>query len=507
MARRLIVRGMALVYLIAIVSWWVQAPDLVGEDGLVPAGAQLERIQAYFENNGGSAFWNYPTLFHWGFSDGWLMAACLVGTVLAVLALAGVFQGPCFLLLWGIYLSLANTGGIFMSYQWDTLLQEAGLLVLFLAPWQAWAHWRTADEPDTWASRLGILLFQWLLFRLMFFSGYTKMTAGDPSWKDGTAMTYHYLTQPLPAWTAWFAHQLPRWFHVGSCWIMLMIELVVPFFIFFGSRVRWVAGLLTAGLMALIFLTGNYNFFNILTGVLCLSCFADRVWPRWLLRWTGMRVPEIPRSLGTQWQVFRSLETWPAALRDGFATVCGGAIFLVSLVVCYTQLADNPANRNPMVRFVSSKIAPFRAVNGYGLFRVMTKDRPEIVLEGSPDGVEWREYDLRWKPGPLDERPRFVAPHQPRLDWQFWFFALERRYHPQSRNAEWFSTLLVKLLNGDESAQVFFEENPFPNQPPKYLRALLYLYDFTTAEERRETGDWWKRKPQRLFLGEVSRRE
>ncbi|NNE91042.1 MAG: lipase maturation factor family protein [Verrucomicrobiales bacterium] len=498
--RMLFLRGIAVIYLIAIISWWVQADLLVGKNGLVPADSFIGRL-----HDSGVSFFEYPvvgTNFH---------LLCAVGCVLAICVLAGFFSGPALAFLWLIYLSLLNTGGVFMSFQWDILLLETGFLAIFLAPWRRIRlSWQNPAPLEPLGQQVMLWLCWVLIAKLMFFSGWVKVAwAGDQYpewWPDHTAMTYHYFTQPLPTWTAWWMHQLPAWFQQFSLWPMYFVELVLPFFVIFGPRMRRVAAIGFTGLMVLILLTGNYTYFNWLTIVLCFPLVADCLWPGRLLRWLRIRKIDLTGSVRRTYPVG---SIWGVVAR-------APTILLIGWLNFYTILTDLHRAPNPVLKSdftpdflkqVAEKTGPWRLVSGYGLFRTMTTDRPEIVLEGSYDGFSWKEYDFRWKPDKLDARPRFVAPHQPRVAWQMWFFALERGYHPQSRNSGWFSSIVTKLLQGEESVQAFFVENPFPHDPPpRFIRARLYAYEFTTIAEKRETGDWWKRTFVREFLPPVSLR-
>jgi hypothetical protein len=500
-ARSLFVRGLAMVYLIAVVSWWVQMEGLVGSQGLVPMADYLRQVETFAAENGSNAVLLVPSIFWVSCDDLVLNGACLVAVALALMVIVGFFQAQGLALLWVLYLSLVTTGSVFMSFQWDGLLLEAGLLAVLVAPWKVRVSWRNLDP--------GVPRFPWylvwfLLFRLVFFAGYVKLNSGDDSWWDGTAMLFHYQTQPLPTSIAWWMQQLPAGFNRLSCWLMLLIELVFPFFIFMGKRMRLVSSMGICGLMLLIMVTGNFTYFNGLTMVLCLPLVADRFWPRpWLQRVAIDPVPKGHSTVppGSAW-------LWAGI---GLRGVTGVWLLVASVVVVSGQLAGGEAFRWVALPRWALKAhewtVPIRSVNGYGLFRVMTKDRPEIIFEGSRDGKRWEEYRLKYKPGELEKRPRLVAPHQPRLDWQLWFAALERQYHPQSRNAPWLMALMSGLLDGKPEVLAFFEYQPFRDRPPKYARAKLYLYEFTNLKERRETGQWWKRKPRGLFFPEIRKRE
>ena len=328
------------------------------------------------------------------------------------------------------------------------------------------------SEPP---ARAGILLLRWLLFRLMFSSAVVKLSSGDPAWRSLTALQYHYQTQPLPPWTAWYAHHLPIGFQKASAVTMFLIEGLVPFLIFAPRRIRFAAAGTMAGLQAIILLTGNYGVFNVLTIALCLLLLDDAIWPaRWRRAAPASDAP--PRRTG-----------FPKVMV--VATLF--ALSLVPLVGAFRQGVDRLGPLTSLDRLIS----PFRLVNSYGLFSVMTIRRPEIVIEGSRDGRAWRAYEFRWKPGDLKRRPDFCAPHMPRLDWQMWFAALG-----DARSEPWFLRFCERLLAGSHPVAGLLKTNPFPDQPPRFLRALVYDYRFTDAATRRATGAWWTRAPEGYYL-------
>ena len=453
MAQSLFVRGIGAIYLIAIASWWVQLDGLVGSNGIAPVQSFIPAVK---QNLGDSAFWKLPTVFLWNASNPALHWTCLLGVISAVLVMAGVLQGPFLALLWFLYLSLVNTGSVFMSFQWDILLLEAGFLSLLVAPWRLWTGPRTVDPA---VSRWGIFLVHFLLWKLMIFSGAVKI-ASDPTWRDGTALMHHYETQPIAYAVAWYAHQLPGWVHIVSSWIMLAIEIVLPFGIFLGRRLRFVAFVGIVGLMILIMATGNFTYFNLLTIVLCLSLIDDSCWPGKIRN----RFQE--RSL--------SSAKFPRRAGFGIRLAIGALLFVLSLQVCQRQLIHEAkwVKKPFLPEFLTGlngPAQPFHLSSGYGLFRVMTRERPEIIIEGSHDGITWKSYDFRWKPDQLGERPKLVAPHQPRMDWQLWFAALGYQYQRSSRTV-WFENLMVRLLQDSPEVIRLFKSNPFPDQPPKFGR-------------------------------------
>jgi hypothetical protein len=318
-----------------------------------------------------------------------------------------------------------------------------------------------------------VWLYRWLLFRLMFSSGVVKLTSGDPTWRNLTALSYHYHTQPLPSPVAWYADKLPLGFQKASTLMTFAIELLVPFLIFLPRRARHLAAVGIIGLQLLIMLTGNYAFFNILTIALCVFLFDDADLSRLKLRARRMSAP--PRRLMT-------------------------AVTVLIIVLSLLQLSASllnwlPGPAAPLLRLAQ----PFGIVNSYGLFAVMTTTRPEIVVQGSNDGQTWRDYEFRWKPGKLTRRPMWVAPYQPRLDWQMWFAALG-----SYQNNPWFINFMVRLLRGSPEVVALLREAPFPDRPPKYVRAELFEYGFTDAVTRSRTGAWWERQPRGLYLPPIT---
>ncbi|HEY5743896.1 MAG TPA: lipase maturation factor family protein, partial [Terrimicrobiaceae bacterium] len=299
---------------------------------------------------------------------------------------------------------------------------------------------------------------------------------------NGSALDYHYFTQPLPTPAAWYAQQLPAWWQAMSVWIMFFIELVLPFFLFGPRRLRLFAAAGIATLQFLIALTGNYGFFNLLTLGLCLICIDDASW-RWLTRggWTADQAhPVAPRFLPRE-----------------FLVAITTAMFLLSLVPLAMAFGRPTPLLTPLIGFYRS-VAPLRTINGYGLFAVMTKERREITIQGSEDGVTWKTYTFRFKPGDPKRAPPWVAPYMPRLDWQMWFAPLG-----PLEQSPWFLYFLERLLEGSPHVIELLEENPFANKPPRLVRALSDQYTFTTSNEEAPTGNWWKVQPAGTFCPPV----
>ncbi len=482
-------RLLAVVYLIAFVSWGAQWRGLAGPEGIAPLDELMANVQAYEAREKTSLLLEYPTLFHWR-SDAVFVEVVIWGCcALSLVVLAGGCQGPLLLLLWLGYLSLAVTGDVFMNFQWDALLLETGLIAVFASPWRVWSPLTPVQSPP----RAAWLLLFWLLFRLMFLSGLVKWAGGDPVWRDCTALLFHYETQPLPNGLSWFAHHLPRWIHVAGCGAMHFIELALPFAIFLG---RWGRRTAAAGfilLMLLVMATGNYTYFNLLTIFLALCLLDDAVWPRWI----RSRLTAKANPAGTPW--FMQLRQWPGLV---FAIPA----FILTLAAADASLQGRlPGYARALPAWCHQfygSTASLRSFNAYGLFQSMTKERLEITLEASDDGILWLPLDFKWKPGDLSLRPRQVAPHQPRLDWQMWFAALSPGYlpqrdsHPQSP-VFWFGRFMQSLLQHKKPVWELLEEPPLPREKITHLRARLWRYHFTSPEERKESGSWWRRE----FLG------
>jgi predicted DCC family thiol-disulfide oxidoreductase YuxK len=467
------IRLLALVYLAAFVSAWLQMPGLAGSHGILPAADYLRALHARY---GSLALWAAPTLGWISASDGFLLALCGAGALLSVLLAVGAAPIVCLALLWLLYLSISILGQDFFWFQWDSLLLEAGLLALFLAPWRWWSNPRSDPPPR----QAGLWLSRWLLSRLSMSSAAVKLLSGDPTWHAGTALQYHFETQPLPPWTAWYVHHLPAGVLRAATFGTIAIEGLAPQLLFAPRRIRFLGAGLIASLQILILITGNYGFFNWLTLALCVLCLDDGVWPK---RWRP-RAPEPGtspssgrRGAWTRWTV-RAL-----------ALLC----YLLSLVP-FLHTLQKPTKWLGPVNSAFNLVWPFRSFNQYGLFAVMTTRRVEIVVEGSDDGAHWLPYEFRYKPGDPMREPPFVAPHQPRLDWQMWFAALS-----DFRQQPWFLLFCKGLLEGSRPVTALLAANPFPRAPPKYLRALAYEYHFTDPAGRKRTGAWWRRQVAGLY--------
>ena len=464
----LLLRGLAGIYFIAFSSLIPQLGGLIGEHGILPAQDYLDALG---RGVGTGAFFAVPSLFWLHLSDGLLQGTAWAGTILSGLLFFDFAPGLLLLLLWALYLSVVSVGQDFFAFQWDGMLLETGLLAMLAAPWRLGSRFFTLPVPPLFP----VFLLRWLLFRFMLLNGVVKLTSGDPAWHDLTALTYHYFSQPLPSPLSWFFFHLPLWFHKASTVILFVIELGLPVLALGNYLTRRIAFVGIVGLQMMIVLTGNLAFLNYLTLVLALILLDDGCFV-WINRLEG--------PLTRPFRVKR-----PARAQVALTLGLGGFLFFWSLVATIEGIWPE----NPLPEWLGAAQAyvdPWRSVNGYGLFRVMTKERNEIVIEGSDDGNQWLEYDFPYKPGDLKRIPAFVAPYQPRLDWQMWFAALS-----SGDKTPWFQNLLVRLLQGSPEVLRLFSHNPFPDHPPHYVRAMFYSYRFTTGAERTATGDWWEREP------------
>ncbi len=464
LVRTVFARLLGIVYLIAFISFGVQMAGLVGSEGILPAAEFLERVRDVL---GADSYRVAPTVFWVSASDAALTAGIVAGLGFSVCLIVGAFQRIALIALYLLYLSYVSIGQTFMAYQWDTLLLEVGFLSIFLA----------IPGPVV------IWLFRALLFRFWFLSGAVKLLSGDPAWSSLTALTYHYETQPLPTWVAWYVHQLPDGFHRFAAAGMFCVELIVPFLVFGPRPLRFFAAACFTGLNVAIAITGNYTYFNLLSIILCVFLLDDD-----LLR----KLPERAMKIVPRFPTF----TRPKRLLTGAAAILAACVLTVGGLQIWGTLAGGyPGPTAAAIRWIS----PFYAVNGYGLFAVMTTLRPEIIVQGSNDGTEWRSYEFNHKPGDLERRPSFVAPHQPRLDWQMWFAAIS-----PARNESWFRAFAFRLLEGSPAVLSLLAENPFPESPPRYIKAELYLYTFSDYSSRAESGNWWERTYLQSYLGPVA---
>ena len=459
----LFLRLFGLITLSAFVSFAVQAQGLIGSRGILPL---TDLVDALAGRLGPERFFLMPMVFWLYDSDVAIQAVCWAGAGLSLLLVVNLAPRLSLVLLYALYLSLFYAGQTFMNFQWDTFLLETGFVALLMS---------VARTPGIWLSR-------WLLFRFMFMSGVVKLISGDPNWQNLSALSYHFLTQPLPTPLAWYAAQLPPGLLKVATGGAFFVELILPFLIFCPRRLRFFSAFGILLLQSWILLTGNYNWFNLQTMLLCLPLFDDaalrRIPPRRLIGLLQSRARnQAPRRA---------------------ATVVVSAVAALMVFCSLVQMDERFGGDPPQAALaVDGLIEPFHIVSPYGLFAVMTTTRDEIVIEGSYDGVEWRDYEFCYKPGDVARRPPWNIPHQPRLDWQMWFAALDDTHRPP-----WFSRFLEQLLENEPTVTALLETNPFPDKPPIYVRAQFYDYAYAGNEEK-ATGRWWNRRLLQLYFPAV----
>src|ERR1051326_268314 len=467
----LFLRVLGLIYFAAFLSLGVQIKGVVGSRGILPAVEFIARRKRF----GLGSFHRDPTLFWFNCSDAFLVALPWLGVALSILLVIGFAPLPLLIILWVFYLSLFNVCRMFLGYQWDVLLLETGFLAIFLAP----LEWIPHFPPGAASSPVILWLLWWLLFRLMFSSGLVKLNSGDRVWRNLTALRIHYETQPLPTPLAWQAHQLPVRFHQVSTAIMFAIELAAPFLLLGPQWAKNVSAVLFIFLMVLIQLTGNYAFFNLLAVALSILLVDDKTLTA-VFHWFLIQIP------ASQPILCPPVMNWIALLV---------ALLILTLsALPIARLLQAQIKWPGWLQSFFERFEPFRLVNSYGLFSVMTLERPEIIVEGSDDANTWQVYEFKWKPGDVKCPLRFIAPHQPRLDWQMWFAALGF-YH----NHPWVHSFLIRLLEGSPAVLSLLKTNPFPHKPPRYVRCVVYDYRFTNRAEHRATKAYWKAEHRGIY--------
>jgi hypothetical protein len=453
LTRLVIERGLGLTYLLAFLVALNQFPALLGERGLLPVPRYL----------GSAGFGEAPSLFHLRYSDRLLSAVALTGVALSVSLVLGLLQaGPLWLpmlgwfVLWVLYLSIVNVGQRFYAFGWESLLLEAGCLAIFLG------NARTAPPFPI------LILFRWLAFRLELGAGLIKLR-GDPCWRDLTCMDYHHETQPMPNPLSWYAHRLPRAFHRIEVLGNYVAQLVAPFLLLLPQPIATIGGLVMLGTQAYLVASGNYAWLNLLTMVLVVSAIPDS-FIRTLLPGAGA-----PPAL---------------AAPPLWFMVAVGAVTALVVVLSYWPVRNLLGGRQLM----NAAFNRYHLVNTYGAFGSVTRERYEVVIEGTDadelsEQTVWREYEFKAKPGDPRRRPPQVAPYHLRLDWLMWFAGISPSYAQ-----DWFRPFLTRLLEGDPAVVRLLRRNPFPDAPPVRVRARYYRYRFTSRQKRRETGMWWMRE-------------
>ena len=447
LVRLLFQRGLAAIYFIAFLSALNQFPALLGDRGLLPVRDFVARVR----------FRDAPSLFHWRYSDALLKTVAWIGMVLAAVTVAGgtemlplALSVAIWLVMWALYLSIINVGQTFYAFGWESMLCEAGFFAVFLGP-------RSVPPPV-----IVIVALRWMLFRTELGAGLIKLRH-DQCWRDLTCLYYHYETQPLPNPLSRVFHRFPQPVHRLSVAFSHFVQVVAPFGLFAPQPIASIAAALAISQQLLLIVSGNYAWLNWLTVVLGIVGFS--------------RLGPIPHATPWDWIVI--------AL----------GVFTLALSI---RPALNFFSPNQAMNYCWNR---FHLVCAYGAFGSITKERYEVVIEGSDDGSEWKEYELRAKPGDPARRPPQVSPYHLRLDWLMWFLPFS--VHVIGNRVLvpgyelWFIRFMEKLLAGDAQMLSLIRVNPFPDQPPKYIRAGYYRYEYGTDV-------WWKRTRIGEYLPEVS---
>lgn len=443
---RLTLAAFGLVSVFATASLWAQLPGLYGSHGIVPIAETMTGV-----TRANASFFDVPTLLWLGWSDVALHLLLGVSVLASVCVTAGFAPRWALLVLYVSWLSFVQVGAPFLNFQWDILLLETAMVFAFLSPGGVRPFLSNEFREPGRAVRFAAAV---LACKVTLGSGIVKLASGDESWRDLTALTFHWWSQPLPTWTSVLANEWPLGIQKALCAAMFVLEVPIPILALGPRRARLIAAVGLMAMQAGLIVAGNYSYYNVLTFVLALPLLDDAA-----LR---SKVPVTqPRS---QW--------WKWGIAASFA-----ALSVTAFSRRFTA--------EPPLRAVLERLSPLHVVNAYGAFAVMTKSRPEIIVEGSDDGVTWKAYEFPWKPGQLDRRPDFVAPWQPRLDWQMWFASLGTC----SQNP-WFLSFQLHLLQGTPEVLALMRVNPFVTTPPKYLRSTTWEYRFAPL---RQKGVWWQR--------------
>lgn len=496
LARWLWLRALALIYLSAFFSLLFQVKGLIGEHGILPAG---ETLAAIAQASHGNRFWIAPSLFWFSSSTDFIVAVMWIGLIASVALLFNLWPRASLLLCWVCLLAFVAAAGDFSSYQSDGMLLEAGFISMFFAPPGLRPGLGRAHPPI----RLSLWLLQWEWFRIYFESGLVKWLSGDPQWRHLTAMDEYYQNSPLPSWVGWYVQHLPHWFQKATAGGTLVLEFFVVLLFFFPPK--WTAGrAVRVVLFAVVtlweipvILTGNYAFLNYIVLSLGILLLDDRTLASWIPARFHAKVALPEAESGAS----------AAELKHGTSRALHAAkltisTLLLALIAYDTtfELLNIVMPRLPLPAQPVVILEPFRIANQYGLFAVMTTGRYEIEFQGSNDGQNWTAYPFQYKPQVLNERPRIYAPYQPRFDWNLWFASL----------GDWQQYEIVplteeRLLDNDADVLSLFRSNPFPQSPPKYVRAVLWQYWFTSMDEKRVTGNWWKRQLLGLYAPVVTK--
>ena len=493
--RWLFLRGLGLIYFSAFYSLVFQIKGLMGPDGILPADEYLQQVTKL----GAARFWYAPTLLWIASGPHMLMAICWIGMIASVLLLLNLWPRAMLVVCFLCFLSFVGAAQDFSGYQSDGMLLEAGFISLFFAPPGLRPRLGRKHPP----SRASLFLLQWEWFRIYFESGMVKLASGDPQWRNFTAMDEYYQNGPLPTWIGWYAQHLPHKVHAFATGATFVLELGLVWMLFLPRGWRIVCFCIATLWQIPVILTANYTFLNYLVLLLGVLLLDDRVLCRWLPKRFTARMGELPETIqpeaGTDTRESRQskLHFHLHAMKLALTSVILIWIFYATTV----QMLWIPLGRMlPLPAAPIVALDPFRIANRYGLFAVMTRGRYEIEFQGSNDAKDWVAYPFRYKPQDPAKAPGIYAPYQPRFDWNLWFASL----------GMWRDNMFVvsteeRLLANSSDVLKLFAGNPFASAPPKYVRAVIWQYWFTSLAEKRATGMWWRRELLGLYAPTLSR--
>ena len=489
LARWIFLRSLGLVYFSAFFALLFQVRGLIGTQGILPAADYLHAISTL----GPLRLWYAPTLLWLSSSDTMLMALCWAGLIASLVLVANVAPRAMLLVCFCCFLSFVTAAQDFSGYQSDSMLLEAGFLSLFLAPSGIFPGLATKQPP----ARAAMFLLLWEWFRIYFESGVVKLESGDPTWRNLTALYEYYQNGPLPTWIGWYLQHLPNWFHIATAAATLVMELLLVWMAFLPRPWKILCFFLVTAWQIGVIASANYTFLNYLVLILAFLLLDDA----FLLRFVPWRWRSHP-NLNPSPSISNDEANLPpkssplTSLRTAISAVILTWIFYATLVpVGQMFWRDAPLPLKPLIA-----LEPLRIANQYGLFAVMTPHRYEIEFQGSDDGQQWTAYPFLYKPQDVHARPRIYAPYQPRFDWNLWFASL----------TNWQQSPIVpqteeRLLENDHDVLGLFASNPFPNSPPKFVRAVLWQYWFSDMQEKRNQGLWWRRQLLGTYAPTITR--
>ena len=509
--RWVVLRALGLIYLSAFYVLLFQIKGLIGPEGILPASHYLAEVNESFGVLG--RYWFAPSLFWISASSRAMMTVTWIGIAASAAAFFNLWPRLTLFICWICFLSFVCAAQVFSGYQSDGMLLEAGFIALFFAPGGLLPGWGAQTPP----ARASLFLLQWEWFRIYFESGIVKLLSGDPEWRHLTAMDEYYQNSPLPTWIGWYVQHFPHWFQVATAGATLVMELGLVFMLFFPRRVRIVCFFIVTPWEIIVILTGNYAFLNYIVLALGFLLLDDQSF-RWLIprRWrppeqapapepefeeeAPLSILAVPKSKPAPdpsiLEAAHTRTTGRTRLLRHLRAISLAISALLLIWVAYDTTAELIAmpigSIGPVLGRPIQVLDPFRIANQYGLFAVMTRGRYEIEFQGSNDDSHWAPYPFQYKPQALNEAPGIYAPYQPRFDWNLWFASL----------GNWQQNDIVplteeRLLVGDPAVLSLFKSDPFPHVPPRYVRAVLWQYWFTTMAEKRQTGNWWRRN----FIG------